>query len=269
MSSFQAIALGEPGDLIEASLEFARDQHPDVDVRAYCEFVDEIGDRFEAIADDAPTPEIVLRRLNQFFFQRLRFSGNTRDYYDPRNSYLNYVLDRRLGIPISLSVVYRELAARAGVRLEGVNVPGNFSLAHRLEDGSRMYIDVFRGGRFLNWRQFVRGLVSMFGPMRLEESEFPPMSEAEILVRMLRNLKSIHFARDLEACVRVQQRIVQLLPDSGREAWELGMLFYRAGKPMLALRTLESAANRCQDPPEDLGYREQLEIVTRAAVLVN
>ncbi|HKC12629.1 MAG TPA: transglutaminase-like domain-containing protein, partial [Vicinamibacteria bacterium] len=113
-------------DLAEASLLIACEEYPGLDVPAYLARLDAMGSALRERLADEPRPERAVMALNRYLFQEEGFHGNAEEYYDPRNSYLNEVLDRRTGIPISLSTVYMEVARRAGLRVEGVGMPGHF-----------------------------------------------------------------------------------------------------------------------------------------------
>jgi regulator of sirC expression with transglutaminase-like and TPR domain len=270
MSALDDVCKGRPACIATAALEIARDEYPDLDVRSYVNFLRTIRSQFASRLSGSLEPEQILRLLNDFFFAELEFTGNMENYYDPRNSYLNDVLDRRMGIPITLSIVYRLLAASAGVALEGINFPGHFLLAYERPSGRRIYIDVFRCGEWLRWEDCQDQLrASMGRGARLEEGDFVPMTDASILLRMLRNLKGIYSRSDLTRCLRVQERIVQIAPDDPDEARDLGILYFHAGKPMRAIQTLERLV---RDHPE-VGEREvvagYIHKAAREAALLN
>ena len=113
-------------NLAEAALLIACEEYPDLDVRGYLARLDEMGEALRQRLAEEPRPERAIMALNRYLFQELGFHGNTEQYYDPRNSFLNDVLDRRTGIPITLSTVYMEVARRAGLEVDGVGLPGHF-----------------------------------------------------------------------------------------------------------------------------------------------
>jgi regulator of sirC expression with transglutaminase-like and TPR domain len=273
MSAFQQIAEGRSGSLVKAALEFARDEYPYVDVAGFAERIRELNAGFElyrAVQADHPTsPHGILNALNQYFFGELGFRGSTEDYYDPRNSYLNDVIERRVGIPISLSVLYREIAGSAGLELCGVNLPGHFVLAYPPRLGMRTYVDVFGGGQCLDWKGCCERLRLAAGKSVLRESEFPPMSDRDVLVRMLRNLKGIYSNTDACRALRVQERLVALLPDEPAEQRDLGLLYYRNGRPIIALKTLQELVRRHPKMGEVEFIRDSLRQAAREAALVN
>lgn len=270
MSAFEEICQGRPTCLVAAALDFARDEYPDLDVRSYLTFLAGLKDQFAAKARSVQEPEEVLRLLNDFFFGELEFTGNTENYYDPRNSYVNDVLDRRMGIPISLSIVYRLLASAAGVALEGINFPGHFLLTYQRPSGRRIYIDVFQCGQWLDWTDCRQRVGETMGPeFRLCEEDLRPMTNGEILVRMLRNLKGIYSRLDLSRCLKVQERIVRLAPDDPNESRDLGILYFHAGKPLHAMETLERLVREHPEVSEGDVVAGYLDKAAREAVLLN
>lgn len=270
MNAFQKIAGGQSACLLEAALDIATDEYPDLNVAAYLEQMQLMAEGFDIFLAGETSDRGILRALNDFFFQELEFSGNTGDYYDPRNSYLNEVIDRKLGIPISLSVLYQYLARSAGIRLAGVNFPGHFLLAYSTTTGHRLYIDVFHGGQWLEWEDCVQRLQhSLALEQPLEEDHFPLMADSEILVRILRNLKGIYSRNDFGRCLRVQERLVQLVPADPAELRDLGLLYYHNGKSMLAMQTLESLVKRFPAVQKEAAVREYLGKAVSEAVLLN
>jgi regulator of sirC expression with transglutaminase-like and TPR domain len=266
MSSFDAICRGEQGSLLAAALEFASDEYPELDIESYLRFVHHLCVEFSHVRGNEKQPEAVLRLLGDYFFGELEFTGNTEDYYDPRNSYLNDVIDRRVGIPISLSVLFQHLAARAGIRLVGVNFPGHFLLAYPREH-DRIYIDVFQAGQWLDWQDCQQRLNQH--EIQIEERDLGPMHPREILLRMLRNLKGIYSRRDMAKCLAVQKRIVQLSPRDADERRDLGILYLQAGKPMLAVRTLDSLVRDNPDLPQREVIMNYLSRANREVTLLN
>lgn len=269
MSAFQNIASGTPASLVEAALELARDEYPQMVVREYTEWVAHSGERFRLSQSPDYSARRVLRHLNDFFFGELGFRGDTENYYDPRNSYLNEVIDRRQGIPISLSILYRELAAAAGVYLIGVNLPGHFMLALQTPQRRRLYIDVFAGGRWLNWQQCAQRVRHTLGRWDGTEADLRPMTDRDLLVRSLRNLKGIFSGNDLQRSLRVQERIVQLLPNDVSEICYLAQLYFYTGKPTRARGVLQDLVGRHPALANIDEVREILRHAERETVLLN
>lgn len=270
MDAFEKIATGREACLADAALVFAADAYPDLDFAIYREQLQLMVEGFDIFLAGVCTPRGVLQMLNEFFFRDLDFTGNCNDYYDPRNSYLNEVIDRRRGIPISLSVLYRHLAESAGVRLEGMNFPGHFMLAFEPGAGHRLYIDVFNEGAWLEWDECLARIREFAGDERpIDEDDFRSMTDREILGRMLRNLKGIYWRDDPKKCLQVQERLVRLFPRDPNEHRDLGVLYLHAGRPVLAVRTLQDLIRRHPPAGEQPIIREYLANATREAVLVN
>ncbi|MCG6871125.1 MAG: transglutaminase-like domain-containing protein [Gammaproteobacteria bacterium] len=217
--------------------------------------------RLEAYADQVRTrisPDMPLtdrwQLLDAHFFSELGFHGATRNYYDPRNSFLDHVLVEREGIPVSLAVLYMDLAGRLNLRTEGVGFPGHFLVRRELEQGSEL-VDVFSDAAVVSLPELEARLAHTFpeqAPSLENHPEFlRPVSSAEILLRMLRNLKGIYAAAgEGDPLLRILHAILSLAPDSISELRERGDIYrqmdYRAG----ALRDLSRAAQLGGADPE-------------------
>lgn len=221
-------------DLAQAALLIAEPVYPGIDVPYYVGMLDRLGDearRRVANLDCAREGEAVARRLVRLLFEELGFSGNERDYYDPRNSYLNEVLERRVGIPITLAVVVVEVARRAGIAAEGVGFPGHFLVRLPGADGPH-FVDAFSGT--LLGRDGLRALheratgVAADPPARL----LAPATGRQILVRMLTNLRAIHQSRGEHDRLReVLDRLRILQPADG----EIERALIAMGEPPRAI----------------------------------
>ncbi|MES2347104.1 MAG: transglutaminase-like domain-containing protein, partial [Pseudomonadota bacterium] len=187
--------------LLEAAASLAQDEYPDLDVQQVLGDVDQLLARLKRRLPADAAPLARLRALNQFFFNDLNFGGNLNDYYDPDNSYLNAVLRTRRGIPISLAVLWMELAQGLDLQARGIGFPGHFMLKVTLPKG-QVVIDPFTGkslsreelGERLEPYKRSNGLVGDFDvPLGLY---LQPASSREIIARMLRNLKEVHHAQE-------------------------------------------------------------------------
>ncbi|MGH8805794.1 MAG: SirB1 family protein, partial [Polaromonas sp.] len=209
--------------LLEAAISLAQDEYPDLDVEQVLGDVDQLLARLKRrLPADAPALQR-LRALNQFFFHDLNFGGNVNDYYDPDNSYLNAVLRTRRGIPITLAVLWLELAVGLGLNARGVAFPGHFMVKVNLPKG-QVVIDPFSGQslsreelaeRLEPFRQ--RGAMAddFEAPIGLYLQSAPPR---EIINRMLHNLKEIHKSQeDWLRLIAVQDRLIVLQPDAWPE----------------------------------------------------
>ncbi len=237
-------------DLIELMLEFAADAYPELD-RADClAQLDRLGAQARAqLAElDAMGGSLSgrLEMLSRLLYVEAGFRGNNEAYYDPRNSYLNEVLARRLGIPISLGVVYMAVAARAGIACFGVAAPGHFVVGARA-DFETWYVDPFHGGLVLDREECGRRIEDVLGEQGvLGDEHFRPATPLEIGSRMLRNLKAAYVMdNQWLAALPVQQRLVLLLPEVLDEQRDLGLMYLRNGRPIAAMSLLENYVAHC------------------------
>lgn len=230
-------ALSALGDddipLLRATLLIARDEYPDLDIAAYeskCEALgDELSSRVESI--DGAQPR--LAAINRYLFDELGFTGNQQDYYDPRNSYLNDVLDRKLGIPISLGVIQMELARRLGVPLEGVSFPGHFLVRLPVE-GGLLVLDPYHKGRSVDAHELKLRARPHLGGNDIDDQQLlqilAPASHRAILMRMLRNLKGLYSeAESWDKALRCADRLVRLDATQADELRDRGMLYLKLG----------------------------------------
>lgn len=230
--------------LTEAAVAVAQDEHPGLDPQSVLSDIDELAERLKRRLPADAMPLQRLRLLNHYFFNELGFAGNVNDYYDPGNSYLHVVLLTRRGVPITLALLYLELAQQVGLHARGVSFPGHFLVKLKLAQGE-VVIDPF-SGRSLSKEELDERLL----PYRREQGltgdfEVPlglflqPATAREILARLLRNLKEIHRgAQDWARLLAVQQRLVILLPDSAEERRDRGMAYAELGQPLQALDDL-------------------------------
>jgi len=234
--------------LLHASLLIARDEYPELDV-AYYEsqlqaHVDTLLPRMAAQVDTRRQ----LAELNRYLFQELGFSGNQQDYYDPRNSYLNEVFDRRLGIPISLGIIQIELARRLGLPLDGVSFPGHFLVSLPM-DGGLLVLDPYHQGRSIDAEELkLRARPHMGGDIDDQQllDILAPAGHRAILVRMLRNLKSLYAEReDWEKALRCADRLVKLEPFQLEETRDRGLFYLKLGHTAAARTDLARYLNQC------------------------
>ena len=237
-------ALVERGEselpLAEAALLIAAEEYPQLPTGPYLRRLDLLAERVRDRLSDETAPLVLLQDLSRVLFQEEGFRGNVEDYYDPRNSFLNDVLDRRLGIPITLSVVYLEVGWRLGLPLAGVNFPGHFLVRYEGE-ALRILVDPFQGGE-LRFEGDAQALLDrVYGrsvPLRAEYLR--PAGRKDILARILSNLKGIHLnARDDVRALAAVERLQLLLPGEPREMRDRGMILARLGRAGEAREELE------------------------------
>ena len=239
--------------LFEAACSLAQDEYPELDVQQVLGDVDQLLARLKRrIPADASHLQR-LRLLNQFFFRELSFGGNVNNYYDPDNSYLNAVLRTRRGIPISLAVLWMELAHGLGLHARGVGFPGHFMVKVNLPKG-QVVIDPFNGQSLSREELSERiepykrrsGLVDEFDvPLGLYLQAAPPR---EIIARMLRNLKEIHRSQqDWTRLVPVLDRLIILLPQAWPEYRDRGLAWASMGDSARAVPDLEIYLAQAED----------------------
>jgi regulator of sirC expression with transglutaminase-like and TPR domain len=218
-------------DLEMAALYIAQEVYPEIDPLVYVGKLDRMAEEIRPRLPESMYPLRVLKVINEFLYQELGFRGNREQYYDPRNSFLNQVLDRRVGIPITLSLVYLGLARRVGFLMEGVSFPGHF-LIRPVYGEMTVFVDAFDGGEILFEQDCQRKLREMFDdqlPMR--EEFFETASNRHFLARMLTNLKANYIQiEDFERAYGVIERILILFPDAPLELRDRGLLNYRLNR---------------------------------------
>jgi regulator of sirC expression with transglutaminase-like and TPR domain len=223
-------------DIAYAALLIARDSYPDLDVNSYLGRLDDMA---EAVRPRMNC-EHPIDAMRDFLFAELGFEGNVDDYFDPRNSYLNQVLDRRVGIPITLSLLYLELARRLEIPFVGIGLPGHFIVRYDGED-EPIYLDPFNGGVTMSvddCRQRVADISN--GGLEFRKSFLAPVGSRQILSRMLRNLKGIYVARaDFKSALSVVEKLILLNTTAAEEIRDLGMLHFYAGHKLKAIGCLE------------------------------
>jgi len=256
--------------LLEAAAAIAQDEYPDLDVQEVLGDVDQLLARLRRrCAEDADALQR-LRTLNQFFFRDMGFGGNVNNYYDPDNSYLNVLLRTRRGIPITLAVLWLELAQGLGLKARGIGFPGHFMVKVNLPNG-QVVIDPFTGQSLsredlserLEPYKRRNGLVDDFDvPVGLYLQAAP---SREILARMLRNLKEIHRTQeDWLRLIAVQDRLLVLLPDAWIEYRDRGLAWAEMGDAQLAVDDLEIYIAHTDDALDRDGMERRVQELRRA-----
>ncbi len=224
-------APAEEVSLAEGALLIAAEEYAGLDVDRYLERIDEMGLALrKRLRRDISTTEALIS-LNRYVFDELGYSGNSDDYYDPRNSFLNEVIDRKLGIPITLAVLYIEIGRRIGLRLEGVSFPTHFLVKCVLHDGA-IIIDPFARGASLGVEDLRERLQSVAAGIeidaRLAASLLAAAAPSDIFARMLRNLRAIYMQTGEHAkALSASSRIIALLPEAADEYRDRGELYAR------------------------------------------
>ena len=254
-------------ELARACLQIAQDAYPGLDVDGYVGELERFAQRLRArFAQDAAAEDRIIA-LNEFLFDDLGFGGNLDDYYDPRNSYLNEVIDRRIGIPITLSVLYMEIGRRIGLPFEGVSFPGHFLVRLPLRGGT-LVLDPFSGGipqPEAELRERLKRVIPREALDGVPVAELPldqflePASNRQILARLLRNLKGVYREKDQpERLLAVLNRMIVVAPDSAPELRDRGLVYQRLECWRPALQDLAEYLQREPDAPDQDEVRAKI-----------
>jgi regulator of sirC expression with transglutaminase-like and TPR domain len=229
-----AIDLGRAAFLIAAS------EYSGLDIGEQAGILDKLaaGVARRIRCDDDPLSQA--NTLSQYLFDAIGFHGNREDYADPENSYLNRVLERRTGLPITLSLIYLETAKRVGVPVVGIGMPGHFLVRHR--DELDLFVDCFNGGILLSKNECERRMRhATSAPVHLRAEHLEPIRNRALLGRMLKNLKSIYLKRgDYARLLKVQNYVVALNPNAPEELRDRGLIHYHLDRAADALDDLRA-----------------------------
>jgi regulator of sirC expression with transglutaminase-like and TPR domain len=258
--------------LFEAALSIAQDADPQLDLAATQFEIDSLAARLRRRLPQDASHVQKLRLLNHYFYEELGFGGNLNNYYDPDNSHLHCVLSSRRGIPISLAVIYMELAHQIGLDVKGISFPGHFLMKLSVQSGE-IILDPFNGVS-LSREELEERLEPFFSqgtaqerPLAAYLRDAPPR---EILVRMLRNLKALYFERaDWRLALSVQHRLVILLPDDVTEKRDRGMAYANLECPQAALPDIQAYLEARGHAPDAAMLRELLHKLQQAAKRLN
>ncbi|MDZ4294246.1 MAG: tetratricopeptide repeat protein [Hydrogenophaga sp.] len=256
--------------LFEAAASIAQDEYPDLDIQQVLGDVDQMLSRVKRRCNADAGPLQRLRTLNQFFFRDMGFGGNVNNYYDPDNSYINAVLRTRRGIPITLAVLWLELAQGMDLKARGVNFPGHFMVKVNLPNG-QVVLDPFTGQSLsredlserLEPYKRRNGLVDDFDvPVGLYLQAATPR---DIVARLLRNLKEIHRTQeDWLRLIAVQDRLLILLPDAWPEYRDRGLAWAEMGDLRLAVSDLEVYVEHSDDTLDREAIAQRVQELRRA-----
>ena len=251
-------------DLGRAALAMAASDYPDLDIAGYLSRIDELAAMVAArLGADADVYQSIAA-LNVVLFKEHGFRGNREHYFDPRNSFLNEVLDRRTGIPISLSVLYIEVAQKIGVALQGVGFPGHF-LVKVLGGREDIVLDPFNQGEIVSQRRLETMLERLYdGKIAFDPVLVQPVGKKQILRRMLNNLKLIYARQnDWIKGLTVVERLVVLDPGSGEDIRDRGLICLQLERFKQAQEDLESYLRLVPHAADADAVRERVKVLTR------
>jgi regulator of sirC expression with transglutaminase-like and TPR domain len=233
--------------LAEAALLIAGHEYPDLPVSSYLSRMEELAEMLSMRIGQGASALERIAELNQFLFGDLGFAPNSENYYDPRNSFLNEVLERRTGIPITLSVIYIELGRKIGLPLHGVSFPGHFLVKCAVPEGA-VVLDPYSGGISLGLQDLQKRLREVRGgevSRAIVAELLVSASNKEIIVRLLRNLKAIYLREhDLDKALPIMDWIVAMVPEQAPELRDRGMVYQELECPRAALADFEAFLER-------------------------
>ena len=245
-------------DLAEAALLIAAEEYPDLRPAVYLNQIARMSSDLKQRIRAEVEPQRVVERANTYFFEELHFKGNREEYYDPRNSFLNEVIDRRVGIPITLAVLYVAVGERAGLPVRGVGMPGHFLVAYAPSSPGEVFVDAFNG-RTLTREECAKMLEEMYGgtvPMR--PALLQPSTKRQILARILNNLKSLYLSRgDLARALTASDRIMLTDPHLTSEWRDRGLIQFQLRHDTEALKDFNRYL-AVRPEPEDTARVKQL-----------
>ena len=263
---FAAYIARPPEDflLAEGALLVALEAYPDLDVDAYRRRLDGMAETISARLGLELEPRRIVSHINACLFKEQGFRGNRRDYYDTRNSFLNEVLDRKVGIPITLSIIYLDIGRRVGLPINGVGLPGHFVVQYGAHP-EPFYIDPFHGGKLLSEQDCAARVAQIHGQdLPWQESYLDAVSDLHILARVLNNLKVIYVRKGAhELALGAVDRLILLKPDVPSEIRDRGLLRAQLGQLHRALEDLTTYLEACPEAPDAPAMRRHVAALQR------
>ena len=249
-------------DLAEAALLIAQAEYPHLDRGRYLRLLDKLAMEAKRRTSDAMGPYGMVNALSEYLFDEEGFRGNEDDYYDPRNSFLNDVLERKLGIPITLSLVYMEVGRRLELPIVGLGMPGHFLVKYRAQE-DEIIIDPFHRGIILDEEECADLLSRASGQAAAFQPDYlAPVAKKQILTRMLNNLRSIYLSReDHHRALGVVEHLLLIEPYDHRNVRDRGLLRLSTGDLKGALADLEmylAVSPNASDTTAINGYAETI-----------
>lgn len=262
------VSKDEPSLLAEHALHLARVlAYPELDVSATADKIDEMGSQVARVLkkNSVTRPTMIIEQINNYLFNDLKFRPNTDDYYNPLNSYLNVVLERKTGIPITLSILYMRVALKAGFATVPVNFPAHFLIKHIMEgDNGEIIIDPFNAGRIMD-DYAMKALLERSYPRQdiaLTRAFVERATSAQVMTRMLNNLKASYYeAQDMERYEAANEMVLaidQYNPDAVRDKGVVLLKKGRADEALEVLNTYLEIDPEAQDADEVLDIIRQI-----------
>jgi regulator of sirC expression with transglutaminase-like and TPR domain len=251
-------------DLARAGLEIARDDYRNLDLGEYLSRLDQLAVAVRRRMNDASSVYRTIAALNYVLFQEQGFHGNRENYYDPKNSFLNDVIERKTGIPITLSIVYIEVAGRVGLSLWGVSFPGHF-LVKYVGNNEEIVIDPFNSGEVKSEESLNKLLDHLYqGKLALHRDLLAPVTKRQIIKRVLNNLKMIYLREDNPVkALAVLQRLVILDPGSEEDIRDRGAVYLKLECFNYALADFENYLRLAPNATDASAVKEQIINLTK------
>jgi len=258
-------------DLATAALAIARTEYPALDMLHYLARLEKLAERVRGRMRSNPTARETLAMLNRVLFDEEGLRGNRHDYYDPRNSFLNDVLDRKLGIPITLSVVYMDVARRVGFPMAGTGMPGHFLLKHYDVMAGEIIIDPYNRGRIVSEAECQQRLNEIYsGEVELRPEYLQAVTHREILTRMLNNLRQVYFTkRNFTKGLVVLDLLLAIPPANPELLRERGLVRLSLEQYLGAARDLGSYLKACPNAADAEDVAETLDMLRQLLARLN
>ena len=257
-------------ELDRAALLIAAEEYPELEIKKYLEHLDAFAEQARSQLDPAATPLTQIAALRDLLFGELGFRGNSENYFDARNSFLNDVIDRRMGLPITLSVILIEVGRRIGLKLLGVGMPGHFIVKY--EDGeTQILIDPFNGGQLISPERCRELIEQMYGSaLQFDPSFLNAVSRKQILMRMLQNLKGVYArAMDRHKTLSIIERALLINPEAIAEIRDRGLVYFAMGRYGLAQKDLKEYLRQAPESEDAKEIKEKLTQVQQLQAQLN
>ena len=267
-------------DLARAALLIAAEEYPTLDIDQYLERLAELAEHVRQRLGEADQEQPVctlehslsiLNAMNAVLFEQERFRGNRIDYYNPQNSFLNRVLERRLGIPLTLSLVYMEVGKRLGLHIEGIGMPFHFMVRCTPPESDALYVDPYEKGKFLSALDCRQRLGQIFkNEEDFDEKWLEPLSPRQFLVRMLTNLKHIYIHKeDFQRALMASDRILLLNPSLAAERRDRGIVNFRLKYYARAIHDLSNYIELAPQAEDLEEIRKQIKVIRQLLAMMN
>jgi regulator of sirC expression with transglutaminase-like and TPR domain len=256
--------------LAEAALLLACEEYPQLEIGPYVDQLDEIASTVRSRIQGTGSPLDIIESINHVLFDELGFRGNTENYHDPRNSFFNDVLERRVGIPITLSTVFLEVARRVSLPVAGVGLPGHF-LVKYVDRTQEIYLDPFNRGEILTQSDCARRLAEIFGDSQsFSEQMLAAVSSRQMLLRMLNNLKAIYLkAHTYDKGLAMVDMMLLIEPEDFSQYRDRGVLYVQLRKFDAAVRDFERYLKGAPDSTDRPQVEEHLKELRRIQAMMN